>query len=202
MSAIRVTCPSPAGAGSAPRPRIRPSPACRCPAGPRRAGRSRGLERGRAVVRDVHVVPREPEQHAEALGGIALSSTTRIRRRQWRNRSVGAVPGRLAAPAGRARAAAGGPRTRCPARAPRCGPDAAAVHLDQAPHQRQADAQPALRRSGDAVDLREQLEDAAAASRPGCRCRCPCTDTDDLAVLAARRSARSCRPARCTWRRC
>ena len=38
--------------------------------------------------------------------------------------------------------------------------DAAAVHLDQPAHQRQADAQPALRAVERAVDLGEQVEDA------------------------------------------
>ena len=61
---------------------------------------------------------------------------------------------------------------------------------------------PPCDRSSDRVDLREHLEDAAAACRAGCRRRCPRTDTTGLAARAARRSARCARPARCTWRRC
>ena len=57
------------------------------------------------------------------------------------------------------------------------GLDPAAVHLDQPLHQRQADAQPALRPAPATVDLREHLEDAGQHARRRCRCRCPAPDT-------------------------
>ena len=52
------------------------------------------------------------------------------------------------------------------------GFDAAAMHRDQAPHQRQPDAEAALGAPVRAIDLREHVEHRARAAPAECRCRC------------------------------
>ena len=89
---------------------------------------------------------------------------------------------------------------------PRPGPslwavDPPAVHLHEPLHQRQPDAQPALGPVERRSTWREHVEDPSAASPPGCRSRCP-APTRRRRRPPARRPARSCRPRRCTWRRC
>ena len=49
----------------------------------------------------------------------------------------------------------------------------AAVHADEAAHQRQADAEPALRSPRRAIDLHEHVEHLRQQRSARCRCRCP-----------------------------
>ena len=103
-----------------------------------------------------------------AASEVELSSTTRAER-----------------PCAHLEAFGGGPRPRpgAPVQAdgevegaPLAGlaldPDAAAHQLDQAGGDREAEAGPAVVAGRRAVGLGERLEDAARASRAGCRCRC------------------------------
>ena len=76
------------------------------------------------------------------------------------------------------------------------------MHLHQAPHQRQPDAQTALRSLHALVDLREQLEDRAAASSAGMPMPVSRTRISTSSAARARLQTRCCRPPRCTWRRC
>ncbi len=59
---------------------------------------------------------------------------------------------------------------------------------------------PPCERSDASLGLNEKVEDPAAASPARCRCPCPAPE-DRLVPLPPRRSGRSGRPARCTWRR-
>ena len=177
VSAIRrdLLRPTTAGAGAAPS-RSRPSPACRGRAGRPPAGRC-----GRRPA------PRGRRARCGRRGRPARAAAPAPRRRRCCRRRRGSGGARCggsgsastaAWPARRlACSASSGRRTRISV--PRPGPsllrvDGAAVHLDQAAHQRQPDAEPALGavagRGGTCVNRSKTRRQRLGA---GCRCRCP-----------------------------
>ena len=116
--------------------------------------------------------PASSSSTAVASAASWLSSTTRMRQP-----GRGRRPGRVAptAPDRRrprpGRAARPGTREPCPDPA-LVASTVPVVQLDQALHERQADAEAALAAVERALALLEQLEDVAAAARRRCRCRC------------------------------
>ena len=75
-----------------------------------------------------------------------------------------------------------------------CASTRALVQLDQALHQRQADAQAALAAVERALALHEQLEDVRQQLRRRCRCRCRARRSCASPSLGAQRRARCCPP--------
>ena len=162
----------PACAAAGP-PRSRPDRACRCPATPPPAGASRRPPG--PAGRHGPPGPRGPTgaEHGQAVGRIDVvvhhqDARGRGRRRPLICRRSGQRRWRVSPPA-----RAGGPRTRCPAEARAVGLHRAAVHLHQPPHQRQADAQAALRRGPASGPPGRTGRRRAAACPARCRCRCP-----------------------------
>ena len=157
--------------------RSRPSPAARCRAARRRAGtRAPTRERRRPVVRDAR---RDSRVGSSVLAtacsaASSLSSTTRTcvprvrggrggrerrprrSRRRRRLRRSGQPDGELAALA-------------APVAVRR---DRAAVQLDEAAHDREPEAEAAVRAIERLPLLREQVEDVRQHRRARCRCRC------------------------------
>ena len=125
-------------------------------------------------------------------------------RRPVRPRSVAAREGRGSRPRSIVRAGLRGRRTTNSLPRPEpvaARPDAAAVHLDQAADQRQADPQPPLAAVERPLGLGEQVEDAGQQLR-GDPDAVVADPDDRLVPPRARPPVRSARPARCTWRRC
>ena len=120
-----------------------------------------------AVVGRLRFVPKSLSIIARLMAASRLSSTTRMRRRS------------LAVADARSGSACDLRRRVKDQRQPddelashavavAAGLDAAAVHLDQALDEREADAQAALRFLERSINLRKHVEDAAAACGPGC----------------------------------
>ena len=177
-------------------PRSRPCRACRCRAA-RRRGRKRveRRQRGRAVVRDAHLVRRASAAAAPRLSAASrLSSTTRMR-----------APAASASPAPRGRGAsarrrpraraAGARRTRCPCRARRCAPRPCrrAARPGCAPASGRCPGRPARARARGRPARTARRRAAASPAR--CRCRCRARDDHRVAVLAPRRERDARRPA-------
>ena len=147
--------------------------------------------------------PAPPASRARLSAESRLSSTTRTRRaRAGLTRRP--TPARSCAGSWTGGAGTAGRRTTNSL--PRSGPSLkawtrAAVHLDQAPDQGQADAQPALGAVERAVDLGEQVEDARQHLRRRCRRRCRGPGRPPRRRPAPP-PGRSVRLPRCTWRRC
>ena len=114
----------------------------------RMVARRRHVERIRAAVGDVHVGAQQAQQHREAVGGVAVVVDDQdARDAARRGRSCGAAGPILAG----ASPAAIGRRTMNSLPLPETVAarlDAAAVHLDETLHQREPDAQAALRAPG------------------------------------------------------
>ena len=150
-----------AARGSGAPPRSRSAAAARCPGAPRPAGSAAATSTASRPSWAVRTsLPAIRSSMARLSAASRLSSTTRMRRlepaRELLARRAGA---RLRGPS------AGGDRQAhdelaALARAVALRLDGAAVHLDQPLHQRQADAQPALRALQRPVHLGEHVEDA------------------------------------------
>ena len=145
----------------------------------RRRRRGRVRPRGRCSFK----------QACQALGGVdvvvddqdAAGRPARAARRR------GPAPGRRGGPvAGRGRRTTNSLPWPGPSL---CGLDRPAVHLDQPPHERQADAQPALRPVERAVRLREQVEHARQHVRRDADAGV--ADADDAPAPSVSRSALS-----------
>ena len=161
--------------------RARPAPRGRC-APPRPWPRAPS-----AACRRVSAASRLSSTTSTRRGGTCPRASTR------RSRRASARPASTAARR----------RTRCPCRGRRCRASTLPpCMLDQAAHQRQPDAEAALRAAARAIDLREHVEDRRQRAPAGCRCRCRAPRP-----TACRRSSRATvsqmLPAgvRCTWRR-
>ena len=152
---------------------------------PERRGRSHGLH---PVVGHADVVAQHSSSIARVCATSWLSSTTRMRSR----RGSAAGGRRARRPPRRRGPAAAGPRTRCRAPALRCGASTdAAVHLHQPAHQRQADAQAALRRARARCTACVNMSNTGGSIAGRCRCRC--RGRDHRAALGAAHSS-STRP--------
>jgi hypothetical protein len=116
---------------------------------------------GHAVVSHAHFVAHQLEQSPMLVARSMLSSATRIRRlRRGRTmRAASATCSSPARPPPHRREAAAERRTRCPSLAIAAHLDGAAVLVDQALHERQADAQTALGPVDRLPELPERLED-------------------------------------------
>ena len=183
----------PARARIAARPRSRPSRACRCRAAPRRARTCRALERGAAAVGD-------RDRRAERAAAARRASPPR---RDCRRRSASARRGqrlrrgvRRLAPRGAARRAAVSTTNSLPRAEPSLSRlDRAAVHRHQAAHQRQPDAEAALRAAARAIDLREHVEHRRQAARRAMPMPLSRTVTTARSPCRVTRDARSARRA-------
>ena len=148
-----------------------------------------------------HLVARHLEQHRERDRGVLVVVDDENAAGRGRA-GVGSRP----PPCGLASAVverAGARRTRSPcpsAVAP--GLDRAAVHLDEPLDERQADAQPALRRARGSGRPARTCRRCCRACRRECRCRCPARETTASPSCALGGQRRSGRRAPCTWQRC
>ena len=152
-----------------------------------------GVERRRPVVRDVHVVAEAAQQHRRAPSAASTVVVDDQHAQRRRAAPVGAPPAPAAARrAAGAGAAAGARRTRCP----RPGPSLCARRREppcsstSAAHQREADAEAALRAVERARRPARTGRRRAAAARPAMPTPLSRTRIDDLAALARGRRAR------------
>ena len=158
-------------------PRCRPSPAARCPAGRPRGGTPRPRpgppgRRGR---------PAPPARTASPAAGPGSWRRPRCRPPPGCGGGAACRPApRRSVPRPVARSARAAARTGQPddelaalARPVAARRDRAAVHLDERPHQAQADPQPALGVAPVLPDLDEHVEDPGQHLGPRSRCPCP-----------------------------
>ena len=114
--------------------------------------------------------PRRRSRCASASAESLLSSTSRMRRWPGDEADSGLAEATCALRAAPRRQAHGELAAAAGALARRAHP--AAVHLDQGAHQRESDAEPAVRAVGRGLGLDEQLEDLRAAAGARCPLRC------------------------------